>query len=240
MTIATVVAMGVSLVILQGCTPGGGPATGTPPETGVLASPVPSSAASTKQAGPWLLEVKRFAQTKENLRLDYCVTNVFPYDIWVCENINRYVDQDSEFSVETQINDRVLQIRRRGNLKQEAHVTAADIVAVYRRLQPGASRSDTVLLPLPVRSRSPVRFPGVPIHPVVLDRVVLEVGYFDEELRKWLPVRDFFPPYNRYGYFYGTETAYVSYIIPRRWDKLDLERFVEAMISDVNVPGKIP
>lgn len=231
MTVVTFVVVVISMMIVQGCSPGEGPAT---------------AVRSQARARPELLEVKQFSLTKENLRLDYCVTNVFPHDIWVCVTINHIVNQDSEFSVETELDDGTLWIRRRGNLKQEAQVTASYVYAVYHRLQPGASRSDAVLLPLPVRSRSPVRVTGIPFNPVVLNRATLELGYFREDLRDLLPKEDRSEPYwlyhNRHfnGYFRGPDTAFISYISPRRWDKLDLEQSMQITISDVNMPGRIP
>jgi hypothetical protein len=242
MNIVVFVVVALSVMILQGCSPGAGPATATPSRTEIPSSGVPPTTDAADKARPALLSLKKFSLTKENLRLDYSVTNVSLQSIWVCVRTNQRENPDSQFSVETEIRDGTLHIRRRGNLRQEGTVTAGDVYAEYHRLPPGALHSDTVLLPLPVRSCSPVRVTGLPDKPIVLAQVVFELGYFRQDLRDLLPKEGRSQPYKlyQYGYFRDDDTAFVSYIIPRRWDKLGWERSVEQTIVDVNVPGKIP
>jgi hypothetical protein len=203
----------------------------------VVDNPKPNAA---EKGGSKLLGVESFSLTKENLRLNYRVTNVFPHDIWVCTSISNYAT-DPNSSAETLIRDGTLQVKRRAHLEQRANVTAALFYAVYHRLPPGASRSETVLLPLPVRSDSPAVYTGLPVSPVVLKQVVFELGYFVQDLRTLLPEEDRSKPYRVYrsGYFSPPDTAFIPYIIPRRWDKLDLEKSVQIVIPDVNVPGMI-
>jgi hypothetical protein len=162
------------MTMVQGCSSDEKSAAATGPQMQGIQRAIQSTPGATEKMAPELLAVKSFSLTKENLRLDYLVTNVLPHDIWVCANINHYAKQDSEFTVESLVCDGTLQIRRRANLEQNCFVTAALIYAVYYRLSPGESRSDMVLLPLPIRSSSPVVMTGIPQHPVVLNRVVEE------------------------------------------------------------------
>jgi hypothetical protein len=240
MTVIAFIVILICMTIVPGCSPGEKPVMPTGSQTQVLPSPTQPTPDATEKVCSRLLEVESFSLTKESLRLNYRVTNVLPHDIWVCVNIHQRENQDSEWSVETEVGGGSLLIRRRGNLKQKCFVTAGDVYAVYYRLPPGASRSDTALLLLPVRSQSPVAFRARSVCPVVLNRVVLELGYFGEELRELLPKTDPSQPYtrvHRYGYFKDPDTAFISYIIPRRWEQLSFEQSVQISISGVNVPG---
>jgi hypothetical protein len=242
MTVVAFVVAVSFMMIMHGCSPREVPATATTSREEVVASAVRPATSGTDSREPRFLEIKEFSQTEEDLRLVYRVTNVFPEDIWVCAKINQRVDQESASAAATEIDGGILQIRRRGNMRQNAYVTAGEVYAVYHRLERGASRCDTVRSPLPARDYSPVRSTRLPLNPVVLHRVVLELGYFRENLRDLLPLKVPSQEYKiyRYGYFEDPDTAFISYIRPRRWDGLDLEQFVQITISHVDVPAKIP
>jgi hypothetical protein len=188
-----------------------------------------------------MLAVEQFVLTEESLRLDYLVTNASEHDIWVCTSRSD-VAPDPRSSAETLICGETLQVRRRCNLEQHLFVNAPLFYAVYSRLTPGMSRSDTVLLRLPVRNISLSVPPKRPVYPIVLNRVVFESGYFSEDLRSLLPEEDRARPYRVYanGYFHAPDTAFIPYVIPHKWDKLYLEHFVQVTFSDVIVPGRLP
>jgi hypothetical protein len=114
MTVAAFIVVVLCMTIVQGCSPGERPATATGSQTQVVPSAIQPTVNGTKEVGPAFLEVKEVALTKENLRLDYCVTNVFPHDIWVCTSISNYA-RDPRSSAETLIRDGTLQVGRRGN-----------------------------------------------------------------------------------------------------------------------------
>ena len=136
-----------------------------------------------KESGQ-LLEVERFALTEENLTLDYRVTNTFPRDIWVCTSLDGFKPEGEAF-FERRIIDQTLRISCRGNLEHNAFIVGEGH-AIYRRLAPGQSRSGSILLDLPIRPISPVHFDFndlfVPEKSVILNQVVLEIGYFSEDL----------------------------------------------------------
>jgi hypothetical protein len=234
MTVIVFVVVAVSMMIMQGCSPNEGP------PTKVLEPGVSSTANAAQRVEPASLEVTKLSLTREDLRLDYRVTNHSEHDIWVCVNMSDSPTEASKFTVETEIRGRTLQITRRGNVEQTALVNTLGVYAVYHRLQPGASRCDTVLLPLPVENWSHVRLMGDPVKPVVLNQVVLELGYFDQHLRDLISEDEGSRRIHSNAYFKDLNTAFISYIRPRRWDKMHLEQSVQIMISDVNVPGRIP
>ena len=96
-----------------------------------------------------MLEVKNFALTEENLRLDYRVDNLFPHDIWVCEDVAGYPFDDRQ-DAETRIIDETLWINIHNDLESNS---ASRVYARYRRLPQGQSRSRMILLDLRVFSR---------------------------------------------------------------------------------------
>ncbi|MBP7051354.1 MAG: hypothetical protein KBE65_10100 [Phycisphaerae bacterium] len=199
---------------------------------------------ATEKAAPGLLAVERFSLAEGNLRLDYRVTNIFPHDIWVCVSTNHRAGQESRSSIDAEICGGTLEVRRRGDLEQAGLVDSLQIFAVYCRLHPGESRSDAVIEPLPVRSHT-LRAVGFPTDPVVLRRIVLDVGYFGEDLRDLIPIWEQNGPKKTRRNVYlacmrDPNTAYISYIEPQRWDHLHLEHATRAIVSDVNVPGRAP
>lgn len=136
--------------------------------------------------------------------------------------------------------------------------------AVYDRLAPQQSRSDSVVLPLPVRNCSPLYLAGKPRgQPVSLNRIVFELGYYDGDLRAmldqseergWrpLPVYAPIPPENRASFKARAESgdpmlrwllgspdpnvAWVTYVdLP--WRGLEAEQSVRVTILDTTVPG---
>ena len=245
MTVVTCIVLLICMTIVNGCASGEktrGP-TGSPPQ--VSSGPIEQAGAAPENERFQLLEVERFSLGEEKLRLDYRVTNIFPCDIWVCTSYSYISDQDSEWSVETEIIEGTFWIRRRGHLEDDGslYINSMARKAVYCRLPAGQSRCDTVLLPLPVASRPFLRAGQLPIWPIALTRVVLEVGYFKDDLpaflSQWqggarmLPERPDRPSS-------GDAACALITHFPRRdrWEGLDWEQAVQVVVPDVNVPGK--
>ena len=206
-------------------------------------------ASGEKTGGPTgsrfqLLEVERFSLTQEKLRLDYRVTNIFPCDIWVCTRSIYACDQDSEWSVETEIIEGTFWIRRRGHLEDgPLLINASAREAVYCRLPAGQSRCDKVLLPLPVVSRPFFRGSLLPIWPIALTRVVFEVGYFKGDLPALLSQREgqgriIHERPDRPSGDDGDRVLLTYFPWRDSWAGLDWEQAAQVVIPDVNVPGK--
>ena len=119
MTVVTCIVLLICMTIVNGCVSGErtrGP-TGPPPR--VSSGPIEQAGAAPENERFQLLEVERFSLGEEKLRLDYRVTNIFPCDIWVCTSCSYISDQDSEWSVETEIIEGTFWIRRRGHLEDD-------------------------------------------------------------------------------------------------------------------------
>ncbi len=246
MTVVACIAILICIIVGKGCTSGERPPTATDSAGGVSSYPIQDAADAAQKEHPQFLEVERFSLTKESLRLNYRVTNIFSHDIWVCTTSIHGTDQDSEFSAEREIADGTLRIRRHGNMYDGLRLFiggSEDAAAVYHRLAPRQSRSDTILLPLPVSSFSPFRMAeGPPFSPVILTRVVLEVGYFGEDLPALLSQYKGRARVVRSDDLESSEkepdVAFLYYMRrPNRWEGLDLEQSVEVTISDLQVPG---
>ncbi len=190
------------------------------------------------------LGVTRFSVMKDSLRLNYRVTNVSSRDLWVCTSMEYYEPADSQYTIETRIVGETLRIKRRGNVEQNMFVQTGGGCAGYYRLRPGRSRSGTVVVALPAENRSVVykiEEPLPPKHAVVLKRVVLELGYFDENLATLFAREE--------GRWYGhtvsrggqrnPNVVVIRYVSPHRWRGLDLEEAVQVTFSDVDIPGMV-
>jgi len=127
-----------------------------------------------------MIKIQNFEVTEKTLTLDYQVSNPFEYGIWACEDI----DTRSKYDVETRIDAETVRIKLLSNLETNL-APEIGTLAKYRRLSPGESHSERILLNLPIRNASPV----YEFHEdrkkhkqVFLHRAVFEVGYFEDKL----------------------------------------------------------
>ena len=209
-----------------------------------------------------VVEVNRLDLVDGTLVLEYRVNNIYPYDIWICEDINAAVGSpgpvvgryDGPPVVETWIqqND-TLRIRLIGNLDGNL-IDARHVWARYRRLGPNQGRSQVVRLSLPVRDYSPVfrgDYPRTSKEPRMLHYVLFIAGFFKGDLhallaqskrRDW-PFENWDP--NRELGETRTYTpppsedpdvAFVTW--PWEGTRL-LEHYAQFTVTDVNVPALI-
>jgi hypothetical protein len=228
MTIIACIVVLICMILTNGCSCGVKPTTITGPQTQAASF---SADLMPEKEDRQLLEVEQFSLTKDNLRLNYRVTNTLSHEIWVCTSLSPFTSEDDPWSVETRIADRTLLIMRRGNMKQNLLVDEGAVYAGYQRLPPGRSRLGTVLLALPVRNISCVYEPHEPFSRVVLNRVVLELGYFGGELP------DLLSENNKRARLDDSDVVLVRYVKPNKWEGLAREQSMQVTIQDVAIPG---
>ncbi len=198
---------------------------------------------TSEQQEPGLLKVEQFALAEGKLSLTYRVNNIFPQDIWVCEDVDQgYNYHKIEPTVDTRITDDTLHIKLLGNIKSNKHTEGEHWIR-YHRLAPQEARSGTILLPLPVRNQSRV-FSTEPFtgrkERLTLRRILFQVGFFKEDLlslllqteeKGWLSTEVRMPPKPK-----DPDIA----IVPYRWKGIRLlEQAAQVAIADVNVPGLV-
>lgn len=235
----------VCMIAINGCSP---ESIGVSREQSeVAASPTTPVVDVGVQKDSPSLTVEGFSLTGRNLTLRYCVTNTLPHDIWICttQAFQDFYEGDRHPNyTDVRIADGGLWLRRRVNLEQNCFVTGF-LYAGYRRLTCGQAWSDTILLPLPVHTSSTVYASSQESLQVVLNRVVLQVGYFDEDLHRLIRQHSREPAQQKSGRLeFGISQskgdpnlALVPYLDQDRWDGLALERTIEVVITDVVVPG---
>ncbi len=86
------------------------------------------------------------------------------------------------FGTDVRISNATLWMKRRANVEQDLMVNSGLACVRYRRLPTQQAWSDVILLGLPVRNISIVYEPNEEAARVVVNRLVLDVGYFDEDL----------------------------------------------------------
>lgn len=187
------------------------------------------------------LTVEGCSLTGEELTLEYRVANTSRHDIWICTSQSILSGENSMQSRDVRIADGTLWIRRKANVEQNCLVDGT-VCAGYRRLSPGQTRLHTIVLPLPVGPFSIVYSPSREFSEVVLRRIVIEVGYFDEDLRALIQQQC--PQYAEFlfsiaSYVNDPNVVGVLYLDQDKWDGLSLEKTACASIADVEIPGRI-
>ena len=235
-------------------------------DAGVSPSTVQEPVALAPEGQRPLLEIEHFGVDHENLRLDYRVNNVFAHEIWICTDLSSH-NRNGGPREATRIKGETFTISRRGNLERNLFIQGDDNI-VYHRLPARQSYRDTILLPLPLRTASPVFMAGNPYaadKPVSLNCIVFELGYYDEDLRAmldnseergWGPLPAYapIPPELRAKFKARAESgdrllsfllgspdpniAWVPYI-GMPWRGLEAEQSVQVTISDTVVPGTL-
>ncbi|MCX5644787.1 MAG: hypothetical protein NTZ17_08885 [Phycisphaerae bacterium] len=243
-------ALEICAAILNTC-----PSTGKTPDTKIPTQmPTPDSLAQkgpdpTKKAEPKVLEIQRLAVMDKSVTMNYRVSNTFPEDIWVCEDIDGAGLYGGHTAVETRIVDDSLKINLLGNLERSLFFEK-NVWARYRRLPRGQSRSQTIVLTVPVGNYSPVYWAEIPRAPkktIVLHQVMLKVGFFKEDLpgllaqakeRNW-PFLSWDRP--RTPVYTPPESKDPNVVfIPYPWQGTRiLEQSAQVDISDVNVPARV-
>jgi hypothetical protein len=189
-----------------------------------------------------MLTVNNFTIGKDYLTLDYCVQNSSPQDIWICDDVDisaASADRDPNRDVETVIMGETLRIRLR--FDRNSNYDHEMVFAGYRRLPHGKLYSGRIRLYLPIRNWSPlylfhIDF-GKPKKSVTLNQVVLELGYFAEDLPALIAQskeRGWFIP----GWQPQSQDRDVV-LVSNPWEGRELERSVQTVINNVQIPGRL-
>ena len=147
------------------------------PEKGELKdSELPEEEAPEKGA-PSMIKVESLTAEEKVLALNYQVTNPFPYDIWVCEDI----DIQSGCPVDIRIDAETVYIKLTYRL-QSNMLRDPPAYGKYRRLLAGEPHSGKIRLDLPITNISPVYYfkeRGKSRKHVVLHRALFVIGYLE-------------------------------------------------------------
>ena len=126
-------------------------------------------------------ELREFRVTDESLIALLQLRNHSPQDIWICE------DTDTAglcFEVQLGEKDAVLLIRRRFSVPT-AVAWSFPPTARYVRLHRGESRTESLVLPIPIRQRTV--FLEKSMASGSARRIAVEIGYCCDDLRKLVP-----------------------------------------------------
>ncbi len=120
--------------------------------------------------------------TEKTLGVRYQITNGLQRDIWICESIlsRRLGAGGIDHEVYLSEDSRTLVIRRRLNVPGGGH-TSQPSYAAYFRLSAGEQRSESVVLPLPVRSAM-LFYPRRDVNTPSAMRLRMEIGFHDFNL----------------------------------------------------------
>jgi hypothetical protein len=215
-----------------------------PPSMQVQALP-PLATDHVESTAPQLT-IEECVLTSENLTLRYRMANTSCHDLWICTTLDSFGDKDGFSSRDVRICDGVLWIRYRANLIQNCLVDGM-VFARYRRLLPGQTYSQTVVLPRPIIPFSLVYSAGAEFAEVTLGRIVVEMGYFNEDLPSLIERESLRRTRNGWQALRYSEALYrndpslslVPYLESESWDGLSLERSISVTITDVAVPARV-
>jgi len=197
-----------------------------------------------------MIKVQNIEVTEKTLTLDYQVSNPFKYDIWVCEDI----DTRRKYDVETRIDVEMVWIKLLSNLETNISLEIGTL-AKYRRLFPGESHSEKIILNLPIRNASPVynfHEDHKKHKQVVLHRAVFEVGYFEgklintisddlEKFKRGRPAEELkntqFEPLVKEEIEDGQSRKFLYFT--NIWLGISKEKSAKVIITDVNIPCSV-
>jgi hypothetical protein len=197
------------------------------------------------------LMIEKFSLTEENLTLEYRVTNVSSHDIWICTTQSAFADGNDPPTADVRITDETLWIQQRANVGPQNAIVEGMACVGYQRLSPGQTRLRAILLWRPIQSYSLVYSPpSRGFAETVLNRVVVQVGYFDEDLPA-LMQRHVVERYGANGptgavdavtfcarlYKREPNIVPIPYLKQDRWEGLALEKSVTATIANIAIPA---
>jgi hypothetical protein len=194
--------------------------------------------AASEKATPPLVQIKSLGVGPKEMWLAYRVTNPSNHDIWVAEDMGDYVREEGQ-TAELKIKNETLYV--------DFHVVIPPgwnmrtVFTRYRRIPPGQSRSKTMTLPVPVQSNSLERegWDGSR----VVRRVVLDLGYFEEDLPTLISEsvkRGFRPREVHLFAWHPTSDDPDLAWVEQDWGGLSLEQSAQACFQGVNIPAAQP
>jgi len=132
-------------------------------------------AAQNNKADAPTIIVTALEITDKTLTLRYEIKNSSENDIWICEDIAVF-QHDFDFEVFLTEDDQTLLIRRRLDISPRTGITAPS--GRYMRLKTGQTRTESLLLPLPIQLRYLFESGAITQGIVYPKRLSIEIGYY--------------------------------------------------------------
>ena len=130
------------------------------------------------KTGDPTITVTKLDISDKTLKMIYEIRNDSKQDIWICEDINR--NRATHFEVYLDEDAQTLTIRRRFEVPLIPYVNQP--FGCYVRLPTNESRTESVLIPLPVHRRTLFSGSGLIQDTVYAVSLLLEIGYFTGDL----------------------------------------------------------
>lgn len=130
------------------------------------------------KAGAPIITVIKLDISDKTLEMIYEIRNDSEQDIWICDDLNR--NRMTHFEVYLDEDGQTLIIRRRFNVPLIPYVNQP--VGCYVRLPINKSRTESVLIPLPVHRRALFSGSGLIQDTVYAVSLLLEIGYYNGDL----------------------------------------------------------
>jgi len=120
--------------------------------------------------------------TERVFQLRYQIRNGSEHDIWLCDVMDV---GHTEFEICWNKDGPGFLIRRRSHVEQW-YVLRNPPLSRYVRLRAGESWAESLLLPIPLRPHSVVASEVVPADVEYIERVALEIGYYEESAARFI------------------------------------------------------
>jgi hypothetical protein len=133
--------------------------------------------AGTSEEATVTLELTRLVVTGSSLELTYTIRNGLDRDVWICSEAGAipyemYLTQDKQ----------TLLIRKRLDVPSSMIWRTSPHPGTYVRLKTGAIRPESLVIDLPAKQQSTYASIGGEVVTQRASRLVLEIGYYDEDL----------------------------------------------------------
>jgi hypothetical protein len=124
------------------------------------------------------ISTSKFKATDEALEWHYRIRNDSKEDIWLCEGI---LLEEYNFEIHFDQNRQALLVRRRTDVPPEVEMEFPHLVG-YVRVEPGESRTESLLVHLPTSGRSTLTHLFTPESVIYAKRLRLEIGFYTGDL----------------------------------------------------------
>ena len=139
------------------------------------------------------IELAKLEVTDSSLGLSCRIRNSSDHDVWVCREVSSL-----PFEVYLSHDTKTLLIRKRLDVPCHTRWSRPPAAGKYVRLSPGTAEPESFLIDLPATPQVVYASPGTETVSCTVRRLVLEIGYYDEDLpalvRSILEVAENFNP----------------------------------------------
>jgi hypothetical protein len=125
------------------------------------------------------VELTKLEVTDVSLALSYQIRNASDHEVWVCSEVTR---GRTRFEMFLTHDKQTLLIRKRLDVPTQAIWHTPPDPGTYVRLNPGAVQPESLQIDLPATGRFRYASQSTEVLAQTVRRLVLEIGYFDENL----------------------------------------------------------